>query len=264
MRGSLTIGVIGGGGWLGGALASSLLDSGLLQSQDLSLSYRGQKPPRDLGAFWTADNQQLCDRSDVVIFCVRPVDWPSLAVDCSGKLVVSVMAGICLEQLARNHKTDRVIRALPNAAAEVRQSYTPWIASAGATVADRALTRQIFQACGVEDEVTGESDIDYLTGLTGSGPAFPALLAAAMMQDAVRRGISPDVARRCVNAVLVGTGRLVELRSECPQVVVETFMDYRGTTAAALETMRSAGFESAVRDGLAAALRKSVSMGQSS
>jgi len=226
MRGSLTIGVIGGGGWLGGALASSLLSSGLLQSQDLSLSYRGQKPLRDLGAFWTADNQQLCDRSDVVIFCVRPVDWPSLAVDCSGKLVVSVMAGICLEQLARNHKTDRVVRALPNAAAEVRQSYTPWIASAGATVADRSLTRQIFQACGAEDEVAGESDIDYLTGLTGSGPAFPSLLATAMIEDALRRGISKDVASRAVKAVLVGTGRLLEQRADYPHDIVSRFLDY--------------------------------------
>lgn len=264
MRGPFTIGLIGGGGWLGGALASSLVDSGVLQPQHLSLSYRNQKPPRDLGAFWTADNQQLCDRSDVVILCVRPADWPSLAVDCRGKLVISVMAGIRLEQLIRYHKTDRVIRALPNAAAEVRKSYTPWIASNAAREADREATRQIFQACGTQDEVESESDIDYLTGLTGSGPAFPALLAAAMMEDAVRRGISKDVARRAVNAILVGTGRLLEQRADCPHDIVASFLDYRGTTAAAIQAMRTFGFDQAVAEGLSAAFRKSVSMGDAS
>lgn len=263
MRGSLTIGLIGGGGWLGGALANSLLESHVLQPQHLSLSYRSQKPPRDLGAFWTKDSQELCDRSDVVILCVRPADWPSLAVDCRGKLVISVMAGTCLDQLIRHHKTDRVIRALPNAAAEVGKSYTPWIASAGATAADRSLTRQIFQACGIEDEVARESDIDYLTGLTGAGPAFPSLLAAAMMEDAVRRGISKDVASRAVKAVLVGTGRLLEQRADCPHDIVAHFLDYQGTTAAAIQAMRSFGFDQTVAEGLSAAFQKSVSMGQS-
>lgn len=264
MSGSFTIGVIGGGGWLGGALASSLLDSGVLQPHDLSLSYRSQKPPRDLGAFWTKDSQQLCDRSDVVIVCVRPADWPSLAVDCRGKLVISVMAGIRLEQLARHHKSDRIIRALPNAAAEVGKSYTPWIASAGAAEADRAVTRQIFQACGIEDEVASESDIDYLTGLTGAGPAFPALLAAAMMKDAVCHGISGNIARRAVNAVLIGTGRLLEQRDDHPDDIVSSFLGYRGTTAAAIQAMRAYGFDQAVAEGLSAAFLKSVSMGDAS
>ncbi len=264
MSGSFTIGVIGGGGWLGGALASSLLDSGVLQPQDLSLSYRSQKPPRDLGAFWTKDSQQLCDRSDVVIVCVRPADWPTLAVDCRGKLVISVMAGIRLDQLARHHKTDRVVRALPNAAAEVGKSYTPWIASNGASEVDRTVTRRIFAACGLEDEVSRESDIDYLTGLTGAGPAFPALLAAAMIKDAARHGISPSMARRAVNAVLIGTGRMLERRGDCPDDIVSSFLDYRGTTAAAIEAMRASGFDQAVAEGLSAAFLKSVSMGDAS
>lgn len=83
-----------------------------------------------------------------------------------------------------------------------------------------------------------------------------------MMDDAVSRGISPDIARRSVSAVLIGTGKLLEARAECPKDIVQTFVDYRGTTAAAIEAMRAAGFEAAVRDGLAAALQKSVSIGQ--
>ncbi|EJZ18944.1 putative pyrroline-5-carboxylate reductase [Rhizobium sp. Pop5] len=256
--------MIGGSGWLGGAIAGSILDAGLVDSQNLSLSYRGEPPSRFPNAFWTADNQELADRSDVILLCVRPDDWHPLAVDAGGKLVISVMAGIRLAALAERHKTGRVVRALPNAAAEVAKSYTPWIAARDVTQDDRAVIRAIFEACGTQDEVARESDIDYLTGLSGSGPAFPALLAAAMMRDAVARGLPAEVARRAVNTVISGAGRLLERHDESPGDVVQTFLGYRGTTAAAIEGMRAAGFDASVADGLSAAFKKSVSMGEAS
>jgi len=262
MSGSIRLGIVGGAGWLGGAIAGAALASGLVRAQDLALSYRSARPDRFAGAFWTDDNQALADRSDVMIVSVRPQDWPSLGMDARGKLVISVMAGIRLGEIGEKHNTRRVARTLPNAAAEVGKSYTPWMASEGASDDDRAIVRAIFSACGVQDEVRSERDIDYLTGLTGSGPAFPALLAQAMMRDAIAFGLAPEVARRAVNTVLAGTGRLLELKDTSPDEMVEAFLGYRGTTAAAIETMRSAGFDDAVAKGLAAAFRKSIAMGQ--
>ncbi|MEO5756239.1 MAG: pyrroline-5-carboxylate reductase dimerization domain-containing protein [Mesorhizobium sp.] len=262
MSGSVRLGIVGGAGWLGGAIAGAALEAGAVRAENLTLSYRSAKPERFPGAFWTDENQILADRSDVILLSVRPQDWPSLDIDATGKLVISVMAGIRLADLAEKHNTSRVARSLPNAAAEVAKSYTPWIATDDTTEADRATIRAVFNACGVQDEVGSERDIDYLTGLTGSGPAFPALLADAMMRDAVRFGLSPDVARRAVNTVLAGTGRLLELRDASPADTVEAFLDYRGTTAAAIETMREAGFAEAVAKGLAAAFRKSIEMGK--
>ncbi|MCG5477829.1 pyrroline-5-carboxylate reductase family protein [Sinorhizobium alkalisoli] len=264
MSSSLRIGIIGASGWLGGAIAASILDAGLVQPHDLCVSFRTERPDRLKGSFWTTENQRLADRSDVIILSVRPGDWPPLAVDANGKLVISVMAGVRLSQLAEHHNTDRVVRSLPNAAAEVGKSYTPWVATAAVSDRDRFIVRGIFEACGTADEVAGEGEIDYLTGLSGSGPAFPALLATAMIKDAVAYGISPTVAERAAISVLIGTGRLFERRDECSARVVETFLDYRGTTAAAIEAMRSAGFDAAVGAGLAAALKKSVSMGERS
>ncbi|ACI58146.1 Pyrroline-5-carboxylate reductase (plasmid) [Rhizobium leguminosarum bv. trifolii WSM2304] len=259
---SLTIGIIGGGGWLGGAIAGSIVDAGLVEPGNLSLSYRSQQPDRFPNSFWTSDNQALADRSDVILLSVRPDDWRTLEVDAGGKLVISVMAGIGLAALSQRHKTGRVVRALPNAGAEVVRSYTPWIAAGDITEGDRAVVRAIFEACGSQDEVATESDIDYLTGLSGSGPAFPALLAAAMMRDAVARGLPAEIARRAVNTVISGAGRLLERHDESPGEVVQTFLDYRGTTAAAIESMRAAGFDASVAKGLSAAFQKSVSMGK--
>jgi pyrroline-5-carboxylate reductase len=264
MDGSLRIGIIGGAGWLGSAIAGSLLDVGVIEPEHLSLSYRREQPARFPNSFWTADNQALADRSDVIVLSVRPADWPALTVVAHDKLIISVMAGIRLEQLAAHHGTRRVVRALPNAAAEVARSYTPWIASRQVSEEDRKFVRAIFDACGTQDEVGTEADIDYMTGLTGSGPAFPALLAAAMMHDATGHGLQKDFAQQAVNAMLIGTGRLLERRQSCPDAIVEAFLDYRGTTAAAIKSMRAAGFDAAVGEGLKAAFEKSVSMGETS
>lgn len=258
------IGVIGGAGWLGSAIADSLLASGLIAAEDLSLSYRSKHPDRFDGACWTTDNQALVDRSDIIILSVRPADWADLRIDAAGKLVISVMAGIRLEALCERHKTGRVIRALPNAAAEVQKSYTPWIGTEDVDAVDKSAVAAIFDACGIQDEVKTEGDIDYLTGLTGSGPAFPAVLAAAMMADAINRGLDQRIACRAVNALMVGAGRLLELRDDCPTETVRTFLDYRGTTAAAIEEMRRAGIDAAVARALEAAFQKSVSMGDKS
>lgn len=255
------IGVIGGSGWMGGAIAAALLEAGVVRPEDLSLSFRSRRPDHLPDRCWTAENQALADRSDVIILSVRPGDWTSLSAHCPDRLVISVMAGIRLDALARRHGTSRVVRALPNAAAEVARSYTPWVAAGNVDEADRAIVRAIFEACGTQDEVAGESEIDYLTGLSGSGPAFPALLASAMMKDAIAFGLSPKVARRAANAVLAGTGRLAERGDESQDDVVQRFLDYRGTTAAAIEAMRAAGFDAAVAEGLAAAFAKATSMG---
>ncbi|WEX78413.1 NAD(P)-binding domain-containing protein [Sinorhizobium numidicum] len=264
MSNGLKIGVIGGNGWLGRAIIQSLLDAKLTSPEDLTLSHTGERPARFEGAYWTRDNQQLAGRSNVIVVSVRPADLPALAVDAAGKLLISVMAGIRLDELAVHFRSNRVVRAMPNAAAEVGKSYTPWVASEGVEDRDRFIVRSIFDSCGTTDEVASEGDIDYLTGLSGSGPAFPALLATAMMKDAIAYGLSPDIARRAVNSVLIGAGRLLERRNECPADMVDAFLGYRGTTAAAIEAMGAAGFDAAIAGGLAAALQKSVSMGERS
>ena len=259
MNAPLRIGIVGGSGWLGGAIAGSILAAGITTPASLALSYRRHKPKRFPDAFWTTDNQALSDHSDVILLSVRPQDWSSLSFSAEGKLVISVMAGIRLSALSHRHGTERVVRSLPNAAAKVRRSYTPWIGSIGH--GDRAIVQAIFDACGIQDEVANECDMDYLTGLAGSGPAFPALLAAAMMKDAIAHGLSDEVARRAVNTVLLGAAQLLGRRDQSPNDIVDAVLNYRGTTAAAIEHMRKAGFDAAVAEGLAAAFRKSVSMG---
>ena len=261
MTDALKIGVIGGSGWLGRAIIQGMLDAGITSPEQITLSYRSRRPLGFLGVHRTQDNHELVRRSDVIIVSVRPIDWPVVRVAADGKLVISVMAGIRLNELAHQLQTRRVVRAMPNAAAEVGKSHTPWVASADVSAQDRSIVCRILDGCGIADEVASEADIDYLTGLSGSGLAFPALLATAMIKDAVAHGIESDVARRAASAILIGAGRLLELHAQDPEETIKEFVEYRGVIASAIIEMRAAGFDRAVRAGLAAALQRTKNMG---
>lgn len=253
------VGVIGGAGWLGAAIAGSLVSSGALDPALLICSYRSNKPGNSTGWRWTRDNAELAAASDIIIVSVQPADWPSLSFDASGKLVVSVMAGVRIADLQRRTGAKRLARALPNAAAKVRASYTP-IFMKSDVAEDATTVCNLFEACGAVDLVAEEDQIDYFTGMSGSGPAFPALLVEAMMADAFDRGIPAEIARRAALQTLIGAARTFELHETNAVEVVKAFVDYKGTTAAAINKMRELGFAAAVRGGLEAAYLKAQAL----
>ena len=185
------------------------------------------------------------------MLCVRPEHFDQLSLRATSALVVSVMAGISLTTIAARTGASRVIRAMPNAAIEIDASYTPWCASSATTTADQAMAREMFATCGVSHRVFSEDCIDYFTALTGSGPAIPALLAHALLEHAVGRGLSPEVAREAISMTLQAGVRLLCEPGFDPLKTINTFLQYNGTTAAALRAMMSRGFVESVHAGLA-------------
>jgi pyrroline-5-carboxylate reductase len=258
-----TIGVIGGNGWLGRAIGGSLLRAGFIDAGSLTLSSRSGQ----MSSFgdwsevhWTSDNRELTERSDVIIVSVRPEQFPAVAIDAHDKLVISVMAVVPVGTLRVRTRSERIVRAMPNAAAEIGRSYTPWFAADAVSAAEKDFVQALFETCGTADELPREADIDYLTGLTGSGPAFPALLADAMLTHALSKGLPPEIARRAVACVVAGAGQFVANPGTYPAEIVRMFLDYRGTTAAGLRAMIDGGFQQAVHAGLDAAEAAAVTM----
>lgn len=252
----MKIGIIGGGGWLGHVIARAIAGAGLVLTEDLGISFRSSVPSGSPAGLQTRDSRALAAWADVLIISVRPHDWPALEISAAGKLAISVMSSVRLGEVSSRLGTDRVVRALPNVAAEVSRSYTPWAGSSAIDQSDRRTVTDIFNSCGTCDEVESEEQIDYLTGLTGSGPAYAALLAEAMRRDAVSRGIPAEIATRASRSLIIGAGRLLEARPQSTEDVVEDFVAYRGVIAAAIEAMRAGGFERSVEEGLSAALQK--------
>lgn len=256
------VGIVGGAGWLGTAIAKALTGPGTVAPDRLTCSYRSTRPADENGCHWTQNNRELVDRSDVILLSVRPDDWRLVDIDAAGKLVISVMAGVTIDDIKRRTGSSRVARALPNAAAEIGYSYTPFFIDS-VDASDGETVRILFGSCGQVDQVFDEDQIDYFTAMSGSGAAFPAFLTEAMMLDAMGRGVPPDVARRAAQQTLVGAGRLQEFSGASPSETVKSFVDYNGTTAAGIAGMRNGGFAAIVSAGLDAAYKKAKDLAKS-
>lgn len=248
----MRIGIIGATGWLGSALGSRLLSQGIVDADRLLLANRSG-PRADYQGHvvaWARDAQDLADRCDAIVLSVRPQDWPALTLQAPGRLVLSFMAGVPASALARTG--GRIVRAMPNAAAEVGRSYSPWWAAAEVGEADRRAVRQILSAIG-EDEIAMESQLDLMTALPGSGPAYAALMATAMAGYMLDRGVPHAIAWRAAQAAVCDGAALLQDRIEASPDMVRAYRDYRGTTAAGIEAAEAAGFSAAVRAALDAA-----------
>jgi pyrroline-5-carboxylate reductase len=259
------IGIIGGSGWLGSAIAEAGIASGTVDPTRLILSGRSERrgAAEMPGVRWTSDNRQLVQGSDVVVLSVRPEQFPGVDIEARAKLVVSVMAGVPARAIAERTGADEVVRAMPNAAAGIRRSFTPWYATPPVSPESKRIVQTLFDACGEAAEVPLEAHIDYCVGMTGSGAAFPALLAQAMIAHAVAQGLPLDFAERAAKGVVAGASQLLAGDQGDPAQIVQAMIDYRGTTAAALQTMIDRGFTDAVAAGLEAAAAKAAALAAS-
>jgi pyrroline-5-carboxylate reductase len=250
----MKLGLVGATGWLGAALGTRALHGGWPVADFLMLN---RSAPR--GAYarwpdlrWMTDAAALCRAADGIILSVRPGDFPMPGYDGAGKLVISFMAGWSLARLQALHPGGRVVRAMPNGGAVTGQSFTPWVAGAGVDETDRALTRRLLAAIGDEAEVTSEDQLDYLSALSGSGAAYPALMAQAMLAHARAEGLPEEVALRAVGSVLA-SGAALAADPAAIDALLATYHGYRGITDAGLKAATAAGLPAAVSVALTAA-----------
>lgn len=254
----MTVGIIGGSGWIGSSLGRALIETGQCAAEDIVILNRAGRPGPFFGhaVGWATSAADLVARSSIIVISVRPQDWAALQLDAKGKAVISVMAGVPLRALP-----PRCIRALPNAAAELRQSYTPWFAGPDTTEADRHSATKLLSAIGTCEELQSEDHLDLMTATVGAGPAYPALLANVMIEFLTEAGIELAVAERAADGMMTGAGLLLAGKMQDISQTVQRFIDYNGTTAAGLKAVQSGGFERALKDGFRAATQRAKQMG---
>lgn len=258
MAQNIVIGIIGGQGWMGRGLGLALLEQGIVSADRLVVSSRSGRSStyRDWsGVRCIKNNRELVGLVDVVVLSIRPQDLASVDIDAGGKLVISLLAMTSLQEVSSRIGSCRLVRAMPNAAAEIRRAYFPWFASQQVTEADKRLVQGLLESCGKAREVVNERDLDYLTALSGAGPAYPALLARSMLEHAKQMGIADDIALEAVMETLVGGSLLLECLGNDPGEMVERLIAYDGTTSQGLRTMLDEGIDQAVHRGLEAAHR---------
>ena len=258
------VGIIGAGK-IGGSLLLRLAESdGFdLGVSDIHPEQLGHF--RDIGIHTTSSNRELAEQSDLLIVAVKPWDVAQVMREISepfegtDKAVASVAAGVTIASIAESLPPGTaILRVMPNVCASVGLGSAVVTAneagrSALPTVVD------IFRHVGEVQELP-ERLFDAATALHGSGPAYVALFADALIQAGVREGIPRDVARKLVIGTIGGTAVLLKERSA--HQVRDEVMTPGGTTAAAFVAMEKAGFVGAVYDGVEAATEQARGLGR--
>jgi pyrroline-5-carboxylate reductase len=260
---AMTIGIVGGTGMLGRAIAVALLRSGTVPPARLWLSNRSgiaASISGFSGFHVTADNQALADACSLVLLCVPPTQAGALSLHTPDRLVVSVMAGVTRDEIARLTGASRVVRAMSSPAAAIGLAFSPWLPSAAVTPGDRAAVARLFSACGATAEVPDETQIELFTSMTGPVPGFVAYFAQCMTDYATRHGIAPETADLAIRQLFLAAGRIMAEGSDRPVDHVRAMIDYAGTTAAGLEAMRASPLASSIAAGLDAAVTKTRQM----
>lgn len=260
-----TIGIVGGTGMLGGAIASAILDNKVVSPERLWISNSSgvadgfpRVPPLNV----TRVNQHVADACDVILLSVPPAQAPEIGINAVGKVVISVMAGISVDELKTVTGANRIVRAMSSPAARIGLAYSPWYATGEATSSDLACATEIFSACGLTDQVHSEAHIECFTAMTGPVPGFVAFFAEAMVDYAIAKGIQPNIADRAVRQLFLGAGTMMSTSKMTPADHVRQMIAYAGTTAAGLEAMKHSSISSEIADGLDAAVAKTRTIGQ--
>ena len=241
------------------ALVRGVLRAGVVAGGDVLVSdcYPGvaQQLAVETGVRALASNAEVASACDAVLLCVKPEDvtpvLKELSPALSGKLVVSIAAGVSLLTLERAAGQEaRVIRVMPNTPALVQRAASVYAMGKGAGAGDAAFVEALFGAVGFVGCVKEEL-LDAVTGLSGSGPAYGFLLIEALADGGVLMGLPRDLAVKLAAQTLAGAAEMILQTGQHPGALRDAVASPGGTTIAGVAALESAG----VRAGLIGAVK---------
>ena len=260
-----------GAGSMGGAILRGVVASGIRVDGGITATNR---TPEKAAAFGDLDgvtsialsdtpegNAEAAAAARIVLVGVKPAMVPDLLREIAPTLaddaiVVSLAAGVTLQTFADNLGADvRVIRSMPNTPSTVGKGVTGLAAGAAASADDLALVHRLFETVGAVVEVP-ESQIDALSTISGSGPAYVYLLIEDLTKAAIGMGFSESDARVMVEQTFIGATALLDASGEEPSELRRRVTSPKGTTERAVAVLQDAHLDRTFADAADAALAR--------
>ncbi len=251
-----------GCGKMGGALLEGWLARGL-SAADVVVAepVAALRPAKVRGV---SASSELKETPEIVVLAVKPQSMDGVLPDlerfaAGGSVFLSIAAGKTLGYFARHLGANaKVVRAMPNTPAAVRQGITVATSSRGVSAAEKKRCHDLLEAVGQVLWVDDEALMDPVTALSGSGPAYVFLLVEAMAAAGAKLGLAPDMAMQLARATVAGSGELLRQSSEPASQLRVNVTSPGGTTAEALKVLMAAdGIQRVFDKALAAASRRS-------
>ncbi|WP_115047550.1 pyrroline-5-carboxylate reductase [Xanthomonas arboricola] len=258
----------------GGNMARSLI-AGLIRQGVPAASIRVAEPvaelrdalSRDFGVHAVEQARSAVDGARSWVLAVKPQVLPTVCAQLADlaqaqqPLLLSIAAGITAPQLERwfgGHLA--VVRAMPNTPALLGAGVTGLYANPRVSDAQRAQATSLLESAGVTVWIDDEAQMDAVTAVSGSGPAYVFLLAEAMEAAARAQGLPAETARTLVLQTLLGASRMLTESGEAPELLRRRVTSPNGTTQAAIETFQAGQFEALTAKAIAAATERGRSL----
>jgi pyrroline-5-carboxylate reductase len=255
-----------GAGKIGEALLSGLLSSGWRDTDDIVVTARREERVAELaeryGVVATTANAEAIAGASLVVIAVKPQDIEPLLGEIGGLLsaeqtVLSVAAAITTARIeARLAPSVPVCRAMPNAPSTVHEGMAGLCAGSHAGDEHLALAEEALAHLGAVVRVP-ESSMDAVTAISGSGPAYFALLAEAMIEAGLLLSLSREISTQLVVQTMLGTAKQLRDEKIHPVELREAVTSPGGTTIAAIRELESAGVRAAFLNAIQAAMERS-------
>ena len=257
-----------GGGNMASAIIGGLLRQGMLPEQMVVIepfeSQRAQLKTQ-LGVQALAEAGPALEKCQVAVWAVKPQIFKEAAIPVrshvSQALHLSVAAGIRTDSMVMWLGSERWVRAMPNTPALVGKGMTGLFARDAVSAAERHTIEQLLSSTGQCLWVPREGDLDAVTALSGSGPAYVFYFLEAMRQAGTEMGLDADTATRLAIGTFVGASHLAQEATEPPEVLRERVTSKGGTTYAALTHMAEKGVGPAFIEAMRAAQRRAQTLG---
>jgi pyrroline-5-carboxylate reductase len=264
-----TIGFLGAGN-MAEALIRGLLRGHCVPAQIIASTPRTERTDElrsRYGIDAMTDNQALVDRADVVVLSVKPQIMRKVLDEIADRvrpdaLLISIAAGIPVAAIEQRLRPGtRVIRTMPNTPALVDAAATAISAGGHATKDDLAIAKKIFDAVGITVTLD-ESQLDAVTGLSGSGPAYIFLILEALSDAGVKVGLSRRTAQLLAAQTVLGSAKLLIETNEHPGRLKDMVTSPGGTAITGLHTLEHGGLRTTLIDAVEAATKRSHELGQ--
>jgi pyrroline-5-carboxylate reductase len=264
------LGVIGGG-IMGEAIISRLIAE-KIYSADAVLVSDPQADRRDFlrqkyQVQVTVDNRAAA-ASEILLLAVKPQALVEVLASLKDKqqpsdkpLVISILAGVTLKRLEESFPGQPVVRAMPNTPVTIGVGMTAIAVGSNVEDSHRFQARSIFEAVGQVVEIS-ESLIDAVTGLSGSGPAYVAIMIEALADGGVAAGLPRAVASQLAIQTVLGTAQLIQESGLHPAQLKDRVTSPGGTTIAGVVQLEKGSFRAAIIDAVQAAYQRSQELGR--
>jgi len=258
-----------GGGNMASAIIGGLLKQGMTPDQILVVEPFDEartKLKDNFGIAALSAPDATLERAGLVVWAVKPQTFKDAAAQTktftAHALHLSVAAGIRSDSIAAWLGSERVIRCMPNTPALIGKGMTALFPRASVTAADRQWAGDVIATTGQFLWLEREEQLDAVTALSGSGPAYVFYFLEAMRAAGTEMGLPADQAYQLAVATFIGAGELARASSEPPEVLRQRVTSKGGTTYAAITSMDESGIQASFAKALHAARDRATEMGK--